>query len=87
MQKGQNIHFTRGGNFQFSARGGRYVYLKKKKNQPGLKFHSGVNFTSPTFNMPLSFEFFILKLKIRTDSNIPFDFLVDAKVVVRSRIN
>ena len=60
---------------------------KKKKNQPGLKFHSGVNFTSPTFNMPLSFEFFILKLKIRTDSNIPFDFLVDAKVVVRSRIN
>ena len=91
MQKGQNIHFTRGGNFQFSARGERYVYLKKKKkkkkNQPGLKFHSGVNFTSPTFNMPLSFEFFILKLKIRTDSNIPFDFLVDAKVVVRSRIN
>ena len=60
---------------------------KKKKNQPGLKFHSGVNFTSPTFNMPLSFEFFILKLQMRTDSNIPFDFLVDAKVVVRSRIN
>ena len=60
---------------------------KQNKNQPGLKFHSGVNFTSPTFNMPLSFEFFILKLKIRTDSNIPFDFLVDAKVVVRSRIN
>ena len=60
---------------------------KKKKNQPGLKFHSGMNFTSPTFNMPLSFEFFILKLQMRTDSNIPFDFLVDAKVVVRSRIN
>ena len=29
MQKGQNIHFTLGGNFQFSARGKRYVYLKK----------------------------------------------------------
>ena len=35
----------RGGNFQFSARGERYVYLKKT--------HPGVNFTSPTCNMPL----------------------------------
>ena len=35
----------RGGNFQFSARGERYVYLKKT--------HPGVNFTTPTCNMPL----------------------------------
>ena len=37
MQKGQNIHFTRGGNFQFSARGERYVYLKKKKKSTGVE--------------------------------------------------
>ena len=36
MQKGQNIHFTHGGNFQFSARGERYVYLKK--NSPRGEF-------------------------------------------------
>ena len=35
-----------GGNFQFSARGERYVYLKK--------IHPRVNFTSPTCNMPLN---------------------------------
>ena len=40
--------FPRGENFQFSARGERYVYLKKWK-------HPGVNFTSPTCNMPLTF--------------------------------
>ena len=28
-----------GGNFQFSARGERYVYLKKKKNSPWSEFH------------------------------------------------
>ena len=33
----------RGTNFQFSARGERYVYLKKIQE---------VNFTSPTCNMP-----------------------------------
>ena len=42
-----------GGNSQFSALGERYVYLKKIN--PRLKFHSGVNFTSPTCNMPLRF--------------------------------
>ena len=40
-----------GGIFQFSARGERYVYLKK--NYPRLKFYPKVNFTSPTCNMPL----------------------------------
>ena len=35
-----------GGNFQFSARGERYMYVKKK-------IHPGVDFTSPTCNMPL----------------------------------
>ena len=39
----------RGGNFQFSARGEMYVYLKKKKIIPG------VNFTSPTCNVLLRF--------------------------------
>ena len=39
-------------NFHFSARGERYVYLKKI--QPGMKFHLGMNFTLPTCNMPLS---------------------------------
>ena len=43
MQKGQNIHSTGGGNFQFSTRGERYVYLKKT--------HPGANFTSPTCNV------------------------------------
>ena len=42
---------SRGGNFQFSARGERYVYLKK--NSPR------VNFTSPTCNMPLSLFFYV----------------------------
>ena len=41
-----------GGNFQFLAQGERHVYLKKV--YPGLKFHPGVNFTSPTCNMPLT---------------------------------
>ena len=36
---------TRSGNFQFSARGERYVYLKKSDR--------GVNFTLPTCNTPL----------------------------------
>ena len=43
----------RGGNFQFSAWGERHVYLKKV--HLGLKFLPGVNFTSPTCNMPLRF--------------------------------
>ena len=46
----------RAGNFQFSARGEKYVYLKK--THPGLKFHPGVNFASPTCNMPLKNENF-----------------------------
>ena len=44
----------RGGNFQFLVRGETYVYLKKKI-ESGLKFHAGVDFTSPTCNMPVRF--------------------------------
>ena len=44
----------RDGNFPFSARGERYVYLKK--THLGLKFQRRVNFTSPTCNMPLRIE-------------------------------
>ena len=41
----------RGGNFQLSARGERYVYLKK--TDPGEKFYPGLNFALPTCNMHL----------------------------------
>ena len=37
----------RGGNFQFSARGERYMYLKK--------IHPGMSFPPPRCNMPLRF--------------------------------
>ena len=42
-----------GGNFQFSAQGERYVYLKKT--------HPGVDFTSPTCNIPLSLPINVTK--------------------------
>ena len=40
-----------GGNFHFSARGESYAISKKS--------HSGVNFITPTCNIPLSSSFFI----------------------------
>ena len=41
----------RGGNFQLSAQGERYVYLKT--TDPGEKFYSGLNFALRTCNMHL----------------------------------
>ena len=52
MQKGQNIHITLGLKifcFQPEVKG----TCISKKLYPGLKFHRGVNFASPTCNVPL----------------------------------
>ena len=53
----------RGESFKFSVQGERSTYLKKKqkkrkekKNHPGVKFHTGVNFSSFAYNMPLTLK-------------------------------
>ena len=43
----------RGENFQFLARGERYVYLKK--NSPPVEISRRGEFTSPTYNTPFRF--------------------------------
>ena len=53
----------RGESFKFSVRGERCMYLKRKQKKrkekkihPGVKFHTGVNFSSFAYNMPLTLK-------------------------------
>ena len=52
-----------GESFKFSVRGERCMYLKRKQKKrkekkihPGVKFHTGVNFSSFAYNMPLTLK-------------------------------
>ena len=53
----------RGESFKFSVQGERSTYLKKKQKKrkekkihSGVKFHTGVNFSSFAYNMPLTLK-------------------------------